>query len=412
MASTFVCGFECGTAVNNVGGDGHIESLGAGTSVSTSVVRTGLRSIRVNPSAQAGAANLIVSASNPVAMVWRYYLRIASHPDVSSAVGIIQTDSGGNLAYGLGYNASTGLYYPCHDDGGTVVFGASGVSLSLDTWHLIDVRVDASANPWTIDVQVNGTPLTQLTRSVAAGNVSLRLRAGNVFRSTTADYYVDDLLVSETSGDYPLGGGSVEGFVPNADGTHTFTTTIGVRGTTAAPTGGGNIASSSDSYEWLNGRPIGGGASDNTRLWNQQSNGSTLYGEVQFENAGRAPRAVEVLVLLRDAATGTGDRTAKLNDNGTEDTIYASGVVAGITSDYAKTKHYTTAPSTGAAWTQPLFDGLRFRFGYSADANPDHYCRGVMIEAEFPPAAPGGFVPFPRPRGLYGGMDSMSGGMH
>jgi hypothetical protein len=56
--------------------------------------------------------------------------------------------------------------------------------------------------------------------------------------------------------------------------------------------------------------------------------------------------------------------------------------VAGSTSDRYVTKQYGTMVG-GGAWTLARFNALKVRFGYSGDAAPDQYWRGVMIEAEF-----------------------------
>ena len=171
-------------------------------------------------------------------------------------------------------------------------------------------------------------------------------------------------------------------FVPDADGTHTATTTTIVKGTIATPVGA-NVAGATDVFNWVNARPILGGATDNTRLVNQQTAGTTLYAEEDFEATTEAlpPRAVEVLTADRQASTASGGFSTKLNDNGTEDVIITRSA-AGVISDRYVTKQYATMVG-GGAWTLARFNALKARFGYSGDATPDQYWRGIMIEAEF-----------------------------
>lgn len=379
VTPVFCCGFECGQAGGAAGTVLHLVSSGGTITNQTAIVNAGgsIRAARYNVSSSSAYHQHDLTATR--FFVSRFYVYFTTLPSGNTYLNEAFPSS---TEIGAFFNQSDSKIYAARGAPGSATKGATGVAVTTGVWYRIDLFVNTNANPWTCDVKVNGTACGQASNAVAAADMTATY-LGMVNTNTSGDLYIDDLVYSATLADYPIGAGKVLGFVPNADGTHTFTTTIGVRGTLAAPTAGGNIAGSTDSYLWLNNRPMPGGATDGTFLWNHQTTGATLYGEVLFEDASEIPRGVEVLVALRDASTATGDRTAKLNDNGTEDTIYASGVIAGITSDYYRRKHYALAPSTGTPWTLSLFNGVRFRFGYSNDATPDHYCRGVMIEAEF-----------------------------
>lgn len=379
MTPVFCCGFECGVDTS------HWFTV-TGTSYSTTTVRTGARSLRVNPTAASNAVNSPTLASS-TRWIGRIYIQFATLPSADVDLVSVGTTAGGPQ---VRFKQSDSKLYAAVSS----TFGASGVAVTTGQWYLIDFDFNISTGGNDLcDIQVNGTACGQAT-AAGLSAAQTRLTIGNIGANATMDVFFEDCVLSQTAADYPIGAGKVLALSPGSDGTHTFTTTIGVRGTTGAPTGGGNIASSTDSFNWLNAKPIGGGATDNTRLWNQQSNGSTLYGEVKFESSGEAnaPRAVEVLIVRRDAGTGVGDSTFKISDNGTESTVFATGAVAGIASDNYHTKQFATPPS-GGSWNMNAsgngsFPNLRFRFGYSADANPDHYCRGVMIEAEFAGATP------------------------
>lgn len=383
----FCCGFECGVATSAA----HFTISGT-ASFSTSTVRSGARSMRINPTAANFSSVQNTSNAGGTVGVLRWYVYFASLPLTSTIIGgwdiSAQTE-------GVGFNSVDSKLYPCTDNAGVPTFGSTGFTVTTGVWYLIDLRINVVANPHTIDVQVNGTSLTQLTRAVAASALS-NINIG--FPHTvvvTADMFVDDVWLSKTSADFPYGAGFVNHFIPTSDGTHTATTTTIVKGTIAAPTGGGNVAGATDVFNWVNGVPLLGGATDNTRLVNQQTTGTTLYAEEIFGPAPgisiptAAPRAVEVITVDRQATTATGSFETKLNDNGTENAIITRSVVAGSTTDRYARKHYATAP-TGGAWTVVSgagnFNNIRARFGYSGDANPDQYWRGIMIEAEFAPA--------------------------
>lgn len=378
MTPVFCCGFECG-ATGTVGQHWNVSNA----SISTSIVRSGLRAGRVNP-AGSGGYFITQAALGGTLTVARAYIKVASAPTTDAFIFGVD-DALQSSMVGLGYKTSDGKYYAIHGTGGgagTMSFGATGVTLDSN-WHYVDIRVNMIANPFVIEVSVDGVALGTLNQAVAASTIR-KLYCGSLFTSTY-DIYFDDVIQSATSADYPIGPGKVLGFVPNADGTHTATTTTIVKGTAAAPTAGGNVAGATDVFNWVDARPIGGGATDATRLVNQQTAASTLYAEVAFENTVEVnpPRAVEVLCADKQASTAVGDMETRLIDGGSSTNVIFRFGTAGVVTDRFTTKQFPTRIA-GAAWTTTDFNALTMRFGYSGDATPDQYWRGAMVEAEFP----------------------------
>jgi hypothetical protein len=275
----------------------------------------------------------------------------------------------------------------------------TGIPVTTGVWYRIDMRTDYTTLGSTkIDAQIDGVALTQVVFAAATAPTAVFLGSQAV---ASADLFFDDFIMSTTTGDYPIGPGHVDQFVPVSDGTHTATTTTIVKGTLAAPTAGGNVAGATDVFNWVNAVPILGGATDNTRLVNQQTAGTGLYAEVKFGPAPGVstptvgPRAVEVITADQEATTATCDFTAKINDNGTESVIVARGVVAGVASDRFATKQFAVAPTTSGPWNanssgNAAFNNLKARWGYASDATPDLYWRGIMVEAEFADIPPVG----------------------
>jgi len=375
------CGFECGVSV--VGGGGgttlpHWGFVGAGVTFDTSTVINGLRSLRVNPSGAAVYALWNRNITGTVA-VMRFYVNIASAPTSTNCFlgGVLFTST----AAGIGYKPSDGKVYLATSSGSSVTLVGTGLSVTTGV-HLIDIRVNAGANPWIIDAQIDGTPLTQQSVALVAGS-SFSPVCGSPFASATFDIYYDDMAASATSGDYPIGAGKVLGFVPASDGTHTSTSTHITKGTAATPVGAAITSATTDAFNWVNGRPLGGGATDATRLINQQT-AAVEYVEVGIEQTSETtgPRAVEVLVVHQQAGTQACDSTIKVNDNGTENTVFAQSGSGVVTDRYA-TKQYAVMPADSAAWTLARFKALKLRFGYASDATPDVYWRGAIVEAEF-----------------------------
>jgi len=371
ITPVFTCGFECGVS-------GAHWTLSATSSFSTSTVRSGVRSLRANADGTTPSTAVAVAQGSATRWIGRFYIWFSALPSANVALASTLNSSTGPLVF---FKQSDSKIYA--SIGGTT--GATGVSVTTGQWYCVDFDFNIqTAGSDFCDVQVDGVACGQATATgLSAAQSAFTL--GNAGVSTaTMDVFYDDLVLSNTSADYPIGPGKVLSFVPDADGTHTATTTTIVKGTAAAPTGGGNVAGSTDVFNWLNARPIGGGATGATRLVNQQTTGATLYAEVDFEPTTEVnpPRAVEVLVVDQQASTAVGDMHIKVNDNGTESVVLDRTNVAGVITDRYTTKQYATMVG-GGDWTLIRFNALKIRFGYSGDANPDQYFRGTMIEAEF-----------------------------
>ncbi|MDB5199151.1 MAG: hypothetical protein JWO92_1114 [Chitinophagaceae bacterium] len=381
LTPVFTCGFECGVLTSsNIGAHW---SSNASISFSTTTVRNGARSLRINPVATT-ASSRFWNFSNANIGVFRFYIRFASLP--GNDIEILHLNYSSGFHIGIRFQQSDNKLYTGYN---SAIASASGVTVTTGVWYRIDYKYNTSTSPWTQSLSVDGTEVT--SSNAQTGEASTRCDLGDFNNTSSSDYFIDDFIYSVTEADYPIGAGYVNHFVPTSDGTHTATTTTIVKGTIATPVGG-NVAGSTDVFNWVNGVPLLGGATDNTRLVNQQTAASTLYAEVIFGPAPgistptTAPRAVEVITADQEASTATGNFITKLNDNGTEADIVNRGTVAGVTTDRYVRKMFATAP-TGGAWTVVSgagnFNNIRARFGYSSDATPDQYWRGIMIEAEF-----------------------------
>lgn len=146
--------------------------------------------------------------------VKRAWIRFSTLPDVDlgQLFGVYYTGSG---QAGFGFDVSESKF--CLVIVGEF-FAAEGPSVSADTWYRLDLKVDYSSTDPVVDGQVNGTAFTQRTRSdVADGPFNATdYRVGDYATTNIADIYMDRLSVSNTAGDYPLGGlGQV--LLPDAD---------------------------------------------------------------------------------------------------------------------------------------------------------------------------------------------------
>jgi hypothetical protein len=362
------CGFECGQI-----GTGLHWQAGLGTaSIVTSPVRSGARALRCNASGT--GVNVSHNATAVVERIYVYFQTSLPSGDCS-----IFAKNDGHVRF---KSSDSKLY--CYD-ANAATFGASGVTVTTNTWYRIDVKIVAATS---IDAQVDGVALGQKTANATAAGATI-----GVIASVTADILFDDHTCSNTAGDYPIGDGFVNHFVPISDGTHN------VAGAADFKRGAAGIDitnSTTDSYLLVDDIPmdaVGAVPTTNDYINAIAPPAGTDYTENVFGPAPGvstptvAPRAVEVIVETAQASTATGSFKLNLNDNGTVDTIKEQVTIAGVVNVAAARKHYATAP-TGGAWTVVSgagnFNNLRIRF-YSADAAPDQYFVAAMIEAEFAP---------------------------
>jgi len=377
----FCCGAECG--VNGA----HMTLTGTG-SISTSIVRSGSRSFRTNPTAATVSTyqNSTAFASSNV-LVFRVYVYFASLPTVTTAI----TSGGGGTAAGAYYNSSDGKIY-AGSGTTTKVLGATGVAVTTGVWYRLDVRLNQTNNPWLIDVSVDGVACCQCSNALAAveGTIVILDVVNNV--NVTADIYYDDLIVSQTSDDYPFGAGYINHFVPTADGTHN----VAGANDFEIGTGGTDINNATTTaYQLVDDVPLQSGAIGTTDFINMVAPpNATNYVECIFGPAPgistptTAPRAVEVISGDAQAGTGAGNMEVRLNDNGTTDAVISRTGTAGTTTIKYARKHYAAGPA--GAWViggggNGDFTDLRVQFGSpgTLDVNPDQYFTGIMIEAEF-----------------------------
>lgn len=392
MTPVFCCGFECG--VSGVFGS-HWDNSGGLATFSTSTVRSGARSLRLNLAAASttmGSNYGGLTAFGGTAGVLRGYIHFTTLPDTNFPLLLLTTASGGTV--GLVYQSSDGKLYAGRDNTGTLTVGSSGFTPVTDRWYLVDIRVNVVANPWLIDVQIDGVALGQASIALAASTISI-IRCGRNYTgiTTTVDCFIDDILMSSTLADYPLGAGFVNHFVPTADGTHNIAGTADFRRTLTATD---ILNSTTDAHLLVDEVPLEATVTDWINMIAPPN--ATDYVECIFGPAPGihvpviGPRAVEIICGINQAGTGAGNMEIRLNDNGTTNAVYSATGVAGVTvatGQQFKRKHYATAP-TGGAWNANdsgagSFRNIRIRFGSPAalDVNPDQYFGCAMIEAEF-----------------------------
>lgn len=212
----FVCGAECG--IVGVGASGlvsHWSAItgGATISLSTTVINPagkGLRSIRFNPASSAAPKlthTYTTALVSPATSVFRFYIRFASFP--SADTGLLVNSQGG-----LMFDQSD-TKLKMYGTNLTTTKSPTGVSVVLNRWYCVDMKLVRDTPNNTFDWYVDGVAQPQHTVAAAAGG-SASFSVG-VQDTVNADVYYDDIIVSATAADFPIGIGGVIGLYPNAD---------------------------------------------------------------------------------------------------------------------------------------------------------------------------------------------------
>jgi hypothetical protein len=356
----------------------------AAASFVTSGALSGARSLRCYPTS--GTHSAVTVASFGVGLtVARFRVKFTTLPNASTP---IWSPSG---------DPTTGVELTSVDSGNAFisakandVLGATGVPIMDGIAYCIDVRINQTANPWLVDVQVNGISCGQASVATAADTAAKQFRLG--FRTgigLTADALFDDVLISTTSADFPIGPGYVNHFVPTADGAHNIAGTADFQ---RGNSGTDILNATTTAFQLIDDVPLPSGTvdeADNVRAVAPPN--ATDYVECVFGPAAGittpvvAPRAVEAILAHHQIATQTGQMVVELNDNGTIDTIFDTGAAAGVTTYRYARKHYVAGPA--GAWViggggNGDFTDLRCRFR-SPDPAPDQCLDAIMLEAEF-----------------------------
>ena len=276
----------------------------------------------------------------------------------------------------LNYNPSTDKLVTAN----MTTNATSTATISPNTWYWIDVHYDTSANPHVLKWSIDGTAQTNASNAEAAADtVSVVIGESATAEGTGVNDY-DDILLSITPSNYPLGAHKIQGLSVDPAGTVTLSGTTGnfntftANGTLAA----WNATTARNNIDEL--PPTVGASADG---WVQISNASSDYVEMPMTTYTLASGEMVngVRMLAAGWATDATAATFGLRSwNGTTETIL-----------FATGDPNFDASTTAPAWvckmlslidinTQGELDALAFRAGFSDDATPDIGIHAIYAE--------------------------------
>lgn len=204
----------------------------AGPSLSTTTVRTGNGSLRMNGFAATnvgmGKDFLLAAGTGPYYA--RFYINIATQPTATSIISHFSGFSnGGNPAIGIALTSAGALRLLNN----TTQVGSDSSVLTLGQWYRVEYLMDKSGAGGThvATALVDGTQFASATNLTITNNVKSFMVGADLITATggtTGDWFFDDMAVNDSTGSFQTSYPGAESLVylrPNADGdNHAWTT--------------------------------------------------------------------------------------------------------------------------------------------------------------------------------------------
>jgi hypothetical protein len=323
--------------------------------IDTTNKRTGTAALRV---AEDGvSATWIAKSINSQVVVGSLYLRLTATPSTGSTI-LTFTGPASNPDFRVNTSGTIRATI-----GGSS--GVDGPNIVDGDWHRLDFRISTNSTTYTIEWSVDGATQTTSSLSGQTATAMTTVRFGGVAASTATVWY-DDVVLSHTSADHPIGAHKVLSLVPDADGTNSGAANF-------------TLVGGSTNWEVLDEWPA-----DTTTYIAQTTNSGTSYREVEFADTTETTIwGVHGYLAYFAAGTQANNGTTRIVDSGgTTLTDIFSGDMSESTLFYRSA--IITAPTGG--WTQTGLNGVRGRVGFSTDVSPNPRWSALMLQYAVPEA--------------------------
>lgn len=376
-------GFEFGTHAGIGFGnfDGVTGTLGTDVQVIAGAAYTGSYGLQVALQAKGPFWNTTTLGASKTAVVVAMRFRFSVLPTTSTDFISMDVAAGSDRA-GFFFDSSTNKINAWISGGSTQ---ASVATVSVNTWYTLEWKFDCSGTN-TLDWKLDGVAGAQSTGG--GSSTVARLQFGNRSAGTgTAQY--DQIVVSSTAADYPLGNHLIKLLTVDPAGTVTTNSSTNFRAFTNNGTIGGSF-NATDIRDAIDEVPPTIGASADGAV--QISNNSTGYIEIPMTTytlAGGETIAGVRMVACGWAADATSSLIGFRSYNGTTETVIYAVADPGFDAS-------TTDPTWACGMltladvnTQAELDALAFRMGFSTDAAPDVGVHAIYAEVAVLPGGAG-----------------------
>lgn len=370
MTLLYCTGYEHGLATLSGSGTGMATTIVGSPTVQNSTKRTGDYAL----SCSAASYTKALTSNAVVTVRFSIYFSSVNTTTTSEIMRLSGTITSCYLYYEGTSGANQGKLF-FYSSGATTRYSASAVSTGQ--WYDIDIKLDGTNK--TIDWQIDGTAQTQFSGWTSAGAVTLmRLGASNA----TDTFLFDDVVVTNSGSDYPLGDCEVVGLRPTTDGSYSAVGTNVIE-----DEDGHDIAAGNPAYELIDDTPWTSTANDD--CIRQYATGTGNYAEVNFADTTQTD-ILGAIAVLQYAASGTTTNEGAcviIDEDTTATTVWGS---AASRADYSETTaFYKSAilPIPAGTWDQTAVNALTARMGYSNNVATYPYWLALIIEVAYRPSS-------------------------
>lgn len=371
LAPESLTGFE--HARKGYSNDNYMPS-GTGVSIDTAAVRSGAASLRVAAAGVPGNEWRLWQTQMTRTGSARVALRLASLPEanVAQLLALDTAYHAPRSAARVGYDAASGrLELTLQSASGNATTVLASQPAVAGAWHVIDLAYDVSSATHGARWRIDGVEQEAASVAAAGAEYLYRVELG----TNTSDRFVanyDDVMLTTSAGDYPLGDGRVQVLKPNGMGKSAGAANL--RDDDGSPI---------DALSWTRLDEIP--ATSTLDFIQQVKASSTSYAEITFEDtAAMCIRAVRAYFTTHSEATNNPSNAKLSVFDGAREMVVDSGDWA---ANVAVSRDYSNSLMPASRWSQAAVNGLVARFGYATDVKPVPILDGVLLEYEVVPGA-------------------------
>lgn len=387
MARLYTSGFELQSAT---AGMEYLSNNGTTPTISTTTVRSGAAALRFNPTAATSFIQITYAAGAVRRVFVRFAVRFASFPTVD--MPILQFWDGASAFPSLWLINSTKTLRV--RDGNPADVSGDSAALSTGVWYVIQFDYDDTvSSPTTgpVNAYLNGTQFATNVPGWNIGGVG-DIRIG-LMATATADMFIDDIAVNDTTGSSETGlpdkDGKVVVLLPDSAGDNNLWPTA-VGGTAGAAnnftrvdeippddaTSYNQLAATGttqiDDFNVASSASAGIGASDTIKLVG-----------VGIRTGSTAVTAASIVSRLKGQSGGTTTESSSINVN--VNGWRTGGVPAGGNPQpWANIIAYTN-PQTSTAWTTTSLDSMQIGYRANTSQTTTRRVSAVWATVEYVP---------------------------
>jgi hypothetical protein len=357
-------GFEHGLATISANGGGLADAITGTPVVQSTIVHSGSYALKLDASAT-NAVTKNISGTMLVGRLYFYYEALPTNDAMILRVGC----ASGAYCYFHYRPEDTPDHFYCGFNG-NASDTASSITPVTGQWYRLDFRIDVSSNPYTVSWQIDGTAQTQHSYAAAATTLStFNLRTGTGLAQIV---YHDDVILSATSGDYPIGVGSIEGLRPTSDGTHNA-------GANVIEDNDGNDIGAVTAYDHLSKDPF---SSSLGTYIKQSATGTGNYAEVNFADTSLSTiQGARALLQYRSSGTNANEGGCiVIDEDATETTVWGDPTTRADYSESSMFYKSAILPTPSGGWDAAAINALKARIGYSNGVADVPYWCALLIE--------------------------------